>query len=310
MATRYFRKMALLAKLETIYRTDSAPTGSANAILATDVNIEPLAGEEVSRDLLLPYLGHQGVQLVGTYVRIEFSVELAGAGAAGTAPAYGPLLRACGMAETITASTDVAYEPVSAGYESASLYYNLDGVRHIALGVRGTVSLSLTPKQIPRLRFVMTGLLGTITDTALPTVNVSAFQRPVPVSDANSTLSLHGLAAVTESISIDLAHTVEPRFLIGSESVVITDRKTTGSAVVEATSLATKNWFSIAQARTRGALALQHGTVAGNIVKIDAPQVEIGRPTQGQTQGILNYTLPLMLCPSSAGDDELKITVM
>jgi hypothetical protein len=309
MAKRFFRKLAILAKPEVTYGTDSVPTGLANAMLMTDVSIEPLAGEEVSRDLYLPYLGHQGVTFVGTHVKMEGSIELAGAGAAGDVPAYGVLLRACGLAETITAGSKVEYEPVSANYEAASVYWNMDGVRHIALGVRGTVSLSLTPKQIPKMRFQLWGLLGTIADSALPTVDVSDFVRPIPVSKANTpTFTLFGLAAIAESLSIDLGNQVETRFLIGEESVQIVDRKAVGSAVLEAVSLATKDWYSIAKARTRGALTVVHGIAAGNIVQIDAPTLEIGRPTYGQTQQILNNTLPLMLCPN-AGDDEFMLTV-
>lgn len=101
-------------------------------------------------------------------------------------------------------------------------------------------------------------------------------------------------------------NTVTPRFLIGSESVIISDRRTTGTAVVEAASLATADWFARAIARTRGSLSLIHGKTAGNIVEISAPAIEIGKVTQGQTDGILNYSLPLSLCPVT-GMDELRI---
>ena len=49
-----------------------------------------------------------------------------------------------------------------------------------------------------------------------------------------------------------------------------------------------------------------HGTVEGNIVEITGPALEIGKITQGQTDGILNYSLPLSFCPV-AGRDELVI---
>ena len=77
--------------------------------------------------------------------------------------------------------------------------------------------------------------------------------------------------------------------------------------MVQATSLATKNWFGIAGAHTKGALHVQHGATDGNIVEIDAPKVQIGRPTQGGADNIANYTLPLMLTPD-AGNDELVLT--
>lgn len=305
---RKHRKLACLAKIETVYATDSVPTGAANAIQLNDVTLTPLAGEDVSRDLLLPWLGHQGTELTGNYLQLEFSVEIAGAGAAGTVPGYGALLRACAFSETITALTSVVYEPVSDGEESVSIYFVHDGVRHVALGCRGNCQMDFAPRQIPRFRFTMMGLLGVVSDQALPSVDLASFQKPVPVSKAATSLSLHGASRIAESVSIDLGNEVEPRFLIGDERIQLTDRQSSGSAVVEAKTMAEKNWFDAAQAKTLDTLQVVHGTAAGHIVQVDAPKVQIGRPTQGQNQKIITYTLPLMLIPNT-GDDELVITV-
>lgn len=305
---RYFRKLALLAKIEGTYGTDPTPTGADNAMLGLDVRLTPLAGGEEMRDLLLPWMGHQGVILTGNYGLIEFGIEIAGAGAAGTAPAYGPLLRACGMAQTVNSGVSAVYEPVSAAFEGVTLYYVLDGVRHILLGCRGNVTMEFTAARIPRFRFRLLGLLGTVSDQSLPAVTLSGFQVPVPVSKANTTFSLHSYAGATESVSIDLGNQVEPRLLINHESIQIADRRATGQAVMEAVVLATKNWQTIALGHTTGALALVHGTAAGNIVEIAAPAAQVGRYGQGQSQGIVNNTLPLMLTPST-GNDEISITV-
>ncbi|WP_322994053.1 phage tail tube protein [Castellaniella sp.] len=305
---RYWRKLAALAKIETDYGADALPTGAANAIQFSEVTLTPMAGEEARRDLMAAHFGNQGVMLVGDYVELKFSVELAGSGAAGTAPAYGMLLRACGLAETIVADTSVAYEPASSDLEATTLYANLDGVNHKMLGARGTFTLNLTPKQIPRIAFSLRGLLGPVADAPLPAANYAAYQTPLPVTTANTPVhTLHGYAAIAESYEMDIANTVEVRNLIGEDSIQISDRQSTGTMVVEATSLATKDWFAVARAGTKGALALQHGTVAGNIVEIAAPKVQIGRPTYGQTQGITNLSLPLLFTPD-AGDDEYVFT--
>lgn len=305
--TRYIDKLALLAKIETVYGTDAVPTGAANAIQVTNCKYK-VEADEVSRDLLKPYMGHQGVILVGKYVTISGEVEIAGAGAAGTAPAWGVLLRMCGFAETVTAATDVQYDPVSGAFEAGTLYYNLDGVNHVALGARGTMKLSMKPKEIPRMTFDFKGLLGNIADTALPTVDYTDFKDPLPVNKANTTFALHGYAGGTEGVTIDMGAGIEPRLIINKESIEYVERKATGEAVMEAAALSTINWFQIAQAHTVGVMALQHGTVAGNIVKFDAPAVQIGMPDYGDSQKIVNNTLKLMLKPS-AGNDELKITV-
>ncbi|OJY36362.1 MAG: hypothetical protein BGP11_08440 [Rhodobacterales bacterium 65-51] len=304
---RLFRKIAILNKIETTYGVSAAPA-AANAIIAKNVSFTPLEADEVPRDLVLPYLGNQGVILTGQHAKIEFDVEMAGAGAAGSAPKYSSLLRACGFAETLSAGVSATYSIIETGVESSTLYFEIDGVRHILLGARGNLSMNVAPKQIPSFRFSMTGLLGTISDQALTAVSMTGWQTPVEVSSANTTLSLHGWSSIAEQLSVDLGNTVTPRFLIGSESVIISDRKVTGQAVVEATSLATIDWFARARSRTRGALALAHGTAAGNIVEVNGPALEIGKITQGQTDGILNYTLPLSFCPVT-GRDELSIVV-
>lgn len=306
---RLFRKLAILAKVETAYGTAPTPApAAADGMIGTNVSFTPLEAEEVSRDLYLPYLGNQGVILAGKHAKLEFEVEIAGAGTAGTAPKYATLLRMCGFAETLTAGQDASYSIIEDLVESGTIYFVMDGVRHILLGVRGNVSLNMAPKGIPRYRFSFTGLLGTVTDAAVPTVTTAGWTTPLECSSANTTMSLHGWNSVAESLAIDLGNTVTPRFLIGSESVIISDRRTTGTAVVEATSLATMNWFQRATARTRGALTVIHGTVAGNTVEIKGPAVEIGKISQGQTDGILNYSLPLSFVPVS-GRDEFSIVV-
>lgn len=305
---RYFRKMALRSKIETTYGTDAVPTGSANAILAHDVRFTELAGGEDKRDLILPYMGHQGVVLTGNYAMIEFGVELAGAGAPGDVPAYGALLRSVGMSEEIDPGVAVIYKPVSGAFEAVSHYFDMDGVRHVLLGSRGNWTAEWTPSLIPRLRFRMLALLGIVSDQALPVVDLSGFVEPVPVSKANTTFSLHGYAGATERVTIDLGQKVEPRLLINHESIQISDRESTATAVMEATTLATKNWRQIALNRTTGTMALQHGTVDGNIVELGSPKAQVGRYGEGQTQGIVNNTFPLMLIPDE-GNDEVVLTV-
>lgn len=307
MPVRRWRKLAMLHKLETVYGTDAAPV-AANGIVATNITFTPFQAEEVSRDLFLPYMGNQGVVLAAVHGRIEFDVEIAGAGAPGEVPKYGSLLRSCGMSEAITADTSVEYEIIEDAVESGSIYFNSDGVQHVFLGSQCNVAMTFTPKQIPKYRFTLVGLLGDIEDAAMPAVTMAGWVTPLIVNKVNTTMSLHGGGSVAESLSIDLGNTLTPRFLIGDERIMISDRKTTGSAVVEARHLAEINYFQRALDRTRGELNLVHGAAAGNIVEVDGAAVELGTPTQGQTDGIINYTIPLSFCPV-LGMDEVKITV-
>ncbi|MBF0093990.1 MAG: hypothetical protein HQL34_05535 [Alphaproteobacteria bacterium] len=108
-----FRNKTLLAKVETTYGTDAAPTGAANAIQVMDLSITPQDGETVTHDFVQPDLGARAQIPVNTHVSLEFSVSVAGSGTAGTAPGYGVLLRGCGMAEVIAASASTQASPAT-----------------------------------------------------------------------------------------------------------------------------------------------------------------------------------------------------
>lgn len=305
---RLYEKVAALGKTEVTYGVDPVATGVANALLFTNVSVTPLAGGVEDRGLLTPMLGNTGVIPNGTHVRFEGDIEVAGAGAAGTAPAWGVLLKACGMSEVISAGVDVKYQPVSNGFTSLSLAYFADGVKHLLSGVRGTWKADFNNQKIPKIRFSFTGLYSTPTDAALPAVTLTGWKRPVIANKASTTLALHGVSVPVESLMVDLGLTIEPRLLINYEGIEITDRKSVGRVQIEAGLVATKDWFTTHLAGTRAVMALQHGTVAGNIVKIDAPVVEVGAPEQGASGKILNYGMPLYFVPN-AGDDELVVTV-
>ncbi len=304
-----WRKKVILAKIETEYGTDPVPTGAANAILVSDVTIEAMAGESVSRGLVRDTLGAEAEIPVGTHVVAEFSVEIAGSGAAGTAPAYGPLLRACAMAETIAAGVDVQYDPVSADEESVTIYFNNDGNKHVLLGARGNVTLDFAAKAIPHYRFRFVGLWSDPAAAAMPAPSFAGFVAPLPVNNANTpSFALHGYAGVMQSLSIDLGNVVNHRDLVGAEAVQRPDRQSKGTVVIEEPALGTKNFYTAAKSATLDAIALTHGLVAGNIVQIGGPKVQLKAPRKSESDGISMLSMEMVLTPD-AGDDEVKITV-
>lgn len=105
MSTRlYSRNAVLLAKIETTEGSDSSPSGTANAMLVSELSIEPLAGSEVDLAYIRPYFGISPSLRVEEYVTLSCTVDLAGTAVAGTAAPWGPMLRGCAFAETLTAA--------------------------------------------------------------------------------------------------------------------------------------------------------------------------------------------------------------
>lgn len=306
----FFLKKAILAKIESVYGTDPTPVGTTDAVLAKGLSVTPFEAEMQEREVVLPYFGNIG-QVPGTAkVSVEFEVELAGSGTAGNAPAWGALMRACGFSQTLSPGVDATYALVSAAFESVTLYFYLDGVLHKITGCRGNVSFELSNEAIPMAKFSFTGIYNAPTDTALPTLTLTAWQKPLPVNKVNTTFSLHSYAAILASLSIDLGNEVVHKAYVNTtEEVRITNRKVAGSLSIEAALLATKNWFTTVAAGTTGALSLVHGTTGGNKIQFDAPAVQVAAPKYDDADGIAMMGMDLVF-QSSAANNQLTLKAL
>lgn len=303
------RKRLILLETESTYGTDPTPDG-ADAVLVRDLSITPLQSDTVGRDLIRPYLGASEQLLANVRVQCTFSVELAGSGTAGTAPRYGKALLACGLSETIVASTSVTYAPVSSSFGSATIYYNIDGVLHKVTGARGTFTINGTVGQIPTIDFTFTGIYNTPTDTALPAVTYANQATPVVFKQGNTTdFQLLSYAGCLQSVSFDIGNSLVYRELVGcTKQVLLTDRAATGSVTLEAVTMATKNYFTAALTDSSlGNLLFQHGQTAGNIIDFVSTRIDIGDVSYGDQDGIHMLTIPYTAVPSTSGNDEFSL---
>lgn len=310
------RTQVLYAKAEASYGVEPSPTlAGTDAVLTSGLTITPLAGPTVARDLNRPTLGNDQQLRVGTMVAVSFSVEVAGSAAAGTAPPYSALLSACKFTGA-QASPAVSYSfTPNSSTSDGSVYmaWQMGGVQHKISGARGDVSLSMNAGEIPKWKFTFTGLYSTPTDTAALTPNWSDYRVPVPVTNANTTtFSLHSISGVMSKFSLAMNNQVVYRNVVGSESVIITDRAPSGSIAFEAGLMATKNWFTTAKNATLGALSLVHGSgvspSAGNIITLSSSRLQLVNPTYAEEDGIAMIQTDFVLVPSDSGNDEITIT--
>lgn len=310
------RKAQLVAKLETTYGTVASPipSGASNAVLTVGVQITPYAGETVSRNYDRAQLGNMSMINTNPGAEVSFGVELAGSGTAGTAPAWEPLLKACGFAAAAASPTGWSYAPISTSWPSVSLYLEIDGIMHEVLGARGTVSFTLARGQIPIMNFRFMGkytrpYAGTHTG-----VSLTAYKSPIAVTNENTpTFTFAGKSFKAESFNLDMANNLVHRNVINGNEVMITDRAPAGSFVVETPDLddsPSVNLFSYVESHsgvTTGAFVLEHGITTGNIVRIAAPAVQLSANAYGNSDGIHTSNLTALFLPVS-GNDEVSIT--
>jgi hypothetical protein len=319
MANRKVRNTAILAKAEVTYNVDPVPTGAANALLISNQTVNPLNAQNVDRSLTRNYLGGSE-HLVGTaFIEVGFDVELQGSGAAGTAPAYGVLLRGCGMAEAITASTRVDYTFISTAEESLTIYYYDDGALHKLTGARGSFELVAEIGQKPVLRFKFIGIDAGISAAALPTTTLTGWIKPLVITDANTgditlgcTYSAGSLSGGTaypsRGITINSGITVNHIPELGGESVDISERDVTGKMMLDLTAAQEVTLMATVKANTTQGLGLVHGTAAGQKVTIFGTNAQLLNPTKEEVSGkrFVGYDVRFT---ALAANDDFRIVV-
>jgi hypothetical protein len=317
---RYVRNTAVLAKVESNYGTDSTPTGTANSMLVSNLSINPLNAGNVDRALIRPYFG-ASEQLLGTaYVEMGFDVEIAGRGTAGVAPAWGPLLKACGWSETTSSGTRVEYLPSTPGTDAATIYWYDDGLLHKALGARGTFQIKATIGVKPVFSFRFLAIDGGVSATANATTTLTAFQTPLVVTDQNTgdlqfngtygttPAITNGTSYVSQGVEIDVGNAVNHTPLLGGESVDITDRSVSGRFSLDLTASQEVTFMAAVKAATLNSFGLIHGTATGNRVMLFAPAVQLINPQKADINGRRLISFESRFTPST-GNDELRVVV-
>ena len=317
---RYFRNTVIQVKIESTYGTDPGSYAATDCLLVSEVKFQ-IDRDLVPRNLIRGYMGGSD-QLAGTRrSNITFTVEMAGSGTAGTAPAWGKLLRICGMAEAITAAARVEYTPVSTAFTSATVRFFIDGVAYISRGARGTFKMKMNAYDRPEIEFTLQGFDTYAQEAPVPTSSLAAWKRPEVVTDANSgdivlggtytagAITI-GTGAVLKSrgMEIDIGNKLSHMKLLGGESIDITDREVTGKMLVELTATQEVTWRTDINANTLTTVAFRHGSAAGSQIIVWAPGLQRVDPQAEDYEGGVMMAAELRLLPSS-GNDELTICV-
>lgn len=307
--SKSMKNMLLLAVAQAGLGTPGVPTAGANAILVRAFTPSVVEAEFVERTLIRPYKGNAGSLAVGVHRMFEFEIELASSGAAGTAPKWAPLVKACGFSETLSAGVSATYNLVTDGEPWLTFYGYLDGVLFKITDAKCDVSLELNSKQIPVMKFKALGEYSPASDVTMPTgVDYSGFMKPKTVGKLNTpTCSLFGVACTAQSLSIALGNALSYRDLIGGGGAVSPDRKPTGQASIEFPGVSVMDLGGLVVNGTEGAMSVVHGVGAGNIIELSAPKLQLNqKPGLSNDNSIAMASLSFSLNPNT-GNDELVL---
>jgi len=306
------RREVIAAKVETTYRTDASP-GASDAIYV----LNPTYGSEANmierssgvKGSLAPFQDIFG----GRLCTISFDVEIKHSGTVDTAPEIGALLKGCGFAETVNASTSVVYEPLSTGFDSLTILYYQDGKLKKLFGARGTVSFAGTAGGLLVASFTFIGHCGTITDSAIISPTYDASVPPTMLSsgfdwagEGSSNLSLENFSL---DVGIELSKPKDMNEANGYGEILVTSRKVTGTFDPLDVLEATIDFYSQWEAGTLGAISFDIGTAGGNQVAFSMPKSYITGISEGDREGQRMLEISYSSIENTSnGDDDITIT--
>lgn len=234
------------------------------------------------------------------------------------APAEGDSLTGAisGASATVDSVADaLVYRPVSdpQAMQTAAVRYYLDGIRHLVLGARGTLSMNLQVGQIPELTFTVTGLYAGPIDDVPGAVSYSTV-TPHPVFGAQVQLGDTDLSGISiNAISFDLANTVTPdddvQAETGRRGFDITARDPNGSIDPSVVKLADFNPWADWESATPRKIACAIGKKDGERIRFVAPRGIYREPSYQDRNGRAAYSLTFGATGSDAGDDEVFLIV-
>lgn len=306
------RKKVLIAKEEATYGTDPSPTGTANSIQVSSLEVTPIEADNVQAAAFQGFLGNstRGTLVANKRVSVTFEVELAGSGTRGTAPAFGPLLKACGLSEVIVANTSCTYRPVSSAFKSATIYCFYDGTRHKITGARGSVTFNFVAGQFAVASFNFIGIYNDPDSTSLGgTFTTQNQAAAIEVNNTNLTTATFfgNTSQRIESLDLALNNALVYKETASSKEVLITDRAAGGTAVIEAPAIGTTDYFAAARGASIASSSLVLGATAGNIITMTMAQTDVTGVTYGDTNGVVSLSMPYLALPSTSGNDEMEL---
>lgn len=301
----------ILGKLETAYGVDPTPT-AADALFVRNISVSA-EFDKADRNNITGFLGNQGAITTGAQLNIEFEVELAPSGVAGTPPPFAAALRACALAEVIsdsdgdTVNDTVQYTPVDAATESATFYWRVDGLLHAATGCRGKVTIGASNGDIPVLKFSFTGLYQApqAGQTPITGVDFSSIQSALGVyAETVPSVSLFGQAVRMKSLDVDLGNDIQMLRSMQGESVELVGRSGTVSASFWADDAEYASFVEATRTDATGALAFQLGNTAGQIFRLDVPNMQLSRsPSVSWENSAMTLGVEAAIVPTTRNSD-------
>jgi hypothetical protein len=237
---------------------------------------------------------------------IDDSIEVLvrGSGAAGTAPKMAELLKSCGLAETVVASTSVAYKPASTFTAGNALVY-LDGEKRAITGIACDFGISGSIGELAKMSFTMKGFTSAVpTLEASPVVTLSAVS-PLVVESITAVL-VGGSSVNLTKFDFKMGNDIQEAYGVNTKEYYLADFKPTITIDAIKTKDNIAHWTALSSSATV-AILITLGTVAGNKVEISVPYAFNSTTSESDESGKVIFNQSYV-AQAVAGNDNFTIT--
>jgi hypothetical protein len=318
-----YRKRQLAAKVETSKGSAATLTNADAGILIEDVKYKINAEELVRNPLRSSISSWKSIAGART-ATVMFRVEIKNSGTDHVPPSLGPLIRACGFAQTI-ATASVHYDPVSGddNFPTLTMGVYTDDMRWLMVGARGTFSIEANANRVVYLNFTFTGIHSAWEYAAVLTSVSYETTVPVPFRSTSTTFNF-GTSLTSEVYSrwtMDLNNSVVVRENANSANglsyaqIVARDPGGTfdidvppvthdTSPNIETGGDFVSHWLT----PTTGSLSITLGGTNGNIFEFTAPTLQVVDIGDGERDGICTHDITYKLRSATGVDDDMILT--
>lgn len=305
---RPFVDKTLLLSIQSALGTAVA-SGSMTAATALQVFEHASGGSDtpIERKVSLPYFSAPKKTYGKRQRTIGGLVDLIGHATVGAAAPIGTLLRATGHAQTLTASTKAEYNPISSGFEYATVHeFTGSQRRRLTDVIGGLTSIKAAIGGYHQATFELIAAYASPTQVEPPTgIDLSAFQEP-PTIETPTWLLQHGSTEINAT-EFTLNLNVTKGIAEGSEARVsrYRDRVCSGTLKIWRAALADFNPWSLYEAHTIDDMTSVVDGGAGKKTTILMPAVQFGMPKEIDLEGDWGYEIPFDFRPTTGNNEYL-----
>jgi len=295
----------LTVKNTLLFSTAGVPADTDNITTSADVLILPTVKTTEYKNIGNGATGNNQTQTIPDLTTTDFTVEVIArtGGALGVAPSYGELLKACGLSEVVTASTDVTYTPAKSFVQGTAKGY-LDGSYRDVTGITGDITLGGKVGELAKFSFAMKGFT---------TLSETAGANPTVTVDTNTNLKVENATIITvggdsiplTSFEFKTGNQINETNAVGKNEFYISDIKPTINVKAVKTKGVATHWADL-KSNTEKIVVVTLGSTAGDKITLTATYCNPTTVSESDDSGKIVYD-ETFECQSSAGYDNFSI---